>query len=144
MRWLLADPDRVKGWVHPVLFSDPELEVAVAVFAEHGELHASIDACEANDLPELASLFRRLAVTAPTTEDFDDALAIVVGNAVDRVVDAIDTQRDLAEPQELAAIGNLKHLQLNLRESHLRVDALAQLVPWLSEWDEHRQEKNLR
>jgi DNA primase len=144
MRWLLADPDRVKGWVHPVLFSDPELEAAVRVFTEQGELHASIDACEANDLPELASLFRRLAVDAPTTEDFDDALALVVGNAVDRVIDAIDTQRDLAEPQELAAIGNLKHLQLNLRESHLRIDALAQLVPWLSEWDEHRQEKNLR
>jgi DNA primase len=144
MRWLLADPDRVKGWVHPVLFSDPDLEAAVRVFTEQGELHASIDACEANDLPELASLFRRLAVDAPTTEDFDDALALVVGNAVDRVIDAIDTQRDLAEPQELAAIGNLKHLQLNLRESHLRIDALAQLVPWLSEWDEHRQEKNLR
>jgi DNA primase len=143
MRWLLADPDRVKGWVHPSLFSDPELEAAIRVFTEHGELHASIDACEANDLPELASLFRRLAVDAPTTEDFDDALALVVGNAVDRVIDAIDTQRDLAEPQELAAIGNLKHLQLNLRESHLRIDALAQLVPWLSQWHEHRQEKNL-
>jgi DNA primase len=144
LRWLLADPERVRGWVHPVLFSDPELATAVQVFAVHGDLHRSIDACEADEAPHISSLFRRLAVDAPATDDFDDALALVVGNAVDRVIDAIEAQRDNADPQELAAIGNLKHLQLNLRESLLRVDALAQLVPWLSEWDEHRQEENLR
>jgi DNA primase len=144
LRWLLADPERVRGWVFPVLFSDPELATAVQVFGVHRDLHASIDACEADEAPHIASLFRRLAVDAPATDDFDDALALVVGNAVDRVIDAIEAQRDNADPQELAAIGNLKHLQLNLRESLLRVDALAQLVPWLSEWDEHRQEENLR
>jgi DNA primase len=144
LRWLLADPERVRGWVFPVLFSDPELATAVQVFSVHGELHAAIDACEADDAPHIASLFRRLAVDAPATDDFDDALALVVGNAVDRVIDTIEAQRDNADPQELAAIGNLKHLQLNLRESQLRVDALAQLVPWLSEWDEHQQEENLR
>lgn len=143
VRWMIADPERVHGWIHPILFSDPDLHEMVRVFQREGELHRAIDACDAADHQKLAVLFRRLAVDVPSTDDFEDALAMLVANTVDRVVDSIDARRDHAAPEELAAIGNLKHLQLSLRDSHSRFDALAQLVPWLAEWDVHRQDETL-
>ncbi len=143
VRWLIAEPARVQGWIHPVLFSDPDLHELVRVFAREQDLHRAIDACEAADQQKLAGLFRRLAVDVPATDDFEDALALLVANTVDRVVDSIDARREQASAEELGAIGNLKHLQLSLRDSHSRFDALAQLVPWLSEWDAHRQDETL-
>ena len=143
VRWMIADPTRVHGWIMPILFSDPDLHEIVCVFQREGDLHRAIDACEEAQQQKLAGLFRRLAVDVPATDDFEDALALLVANTVDRVVDSIDARRDQAAPEELAAIGNLKHLQLGLRDSHSRFDALAQLVPWLAEWDAHRQDETL-
>lgn len=140
---MIADPTRVHGWIMPILFSDPDLHEIVCVFQREGDLHRAIDACEEAQQQKLAGLFRRLAVDVPATDDFEDALALLVANTVDRVVDSIDARRDQAALEELAAIGNLKHLQLGLRDSHSRFDALAQLVPWLAEWDAHRQDETL-
>lgn len=166
LRWAVHDPDRVLMWLHPVLFADPVHVRSVELLLEHGEVLAIADAVlgaeqgidarsevtsERNrpdgDQHDDAALdrkavqcLRRFAVTELLTEDVDDALALVVSNASARVLATIMSMRADAHPEEQAAVGTVKLLQMALHEPSTRVAALNQLVPWLSSWDAQRKQ----
>lgn len=138
IRWFIADSAGVAGWIHPVLFADNLLRDAVEYVLAHGELLPAVDAAERDDRIDVANALRRLGVDPPLSGTLDDSLALVVSNTADRVVNVIFAERDAAPAEERQAIGSIKMLQEDLREPLRRIEALTQLVPWLSEWHGHR------
>jgi hypothetical protein len=152
----VQEPDRLLGWLAPVLFSDPVHARAVELLLHYGDVVSAADAVfgvehtaaeegdpDAHDDLDAAALrtLRRLAVAPPgADDDAEDALALVVANAASRVLASITANGAEAHPDEIAALRTIKLLSESLREPAERVSALTQLVPWLTSWDAQRRQ----
>ncbi len=110
LRWGVQEPERVMGWLHPFLFSDPVHVRAVELLQQHGDVLAAADAVlDPQDTDE-----QDPNTEAPETPD---------GHDNDTTFDS-DAQRTL----DLAAIQTLRRLAVSPPLSDDVDDALGLVV----------------
>jgi DNA primase len=129
LRLAVHDPEAVAPFLDAALFTDEVEAGAYRALAASATLHEAIQVAD----PEASELLQRLAVEEVDV-DAEDVLALLIGEAIQRVLQEIDAEaRAAGDPLSATeTIGWLKMRLEETRERDTRRAALEQLVAFLT------------
>jgi DNA primase len=130
LRLAIQDRDAMLPLLADVLFVDDRNLAAYRALAASESVHDAVDRAD----PEAATLLQRLAVEDSEADPADVAARLVEARTRD-VVAELDAEARAADDAAAYApiMGWLKLRTMELRESSSALDAIEQLVPWLTD-----------